>query len=462
MAYVAEIRTTGSDQNGGYFNTGYSGTTDYSQRDTPILSLSDLTTTGSGATSVSSVTGGFTPDMAHNFVNIISGTNFVSGLYEITSVTNSNTVVLSKSPTPNGAGSRGVGNIGGAFATPGYFAGNSSFQPSYAWIRAGTYIISVGTSNVSSGTLYGTSQGSGSSSSRYLFGYYQTRGDNPTDVSKMPYFLYTASTQNVNIIDTGFTIIMNLVIDCNNIAGTTAVNKLEDAGRSDGGAAINVIAKNASYGFVGAYPAIGCAAINCNWGFANSCALGCYAEKCASGGFDCSLASDCIYLSNGGTGRGIYDNRLCENCVVVNSAGDGFYQPNGGVMINCIAVGSAGYGFSGVSGYSQRYTINCAGFSNSSGNYPSGTADPSYVREYFFRTLSNNPFLSSTDFSLNAISGGGLELRGSDLVGKIPPPTFGFSTATTFKRDVGAGQHSETGVSVAPGWIKQIRGEQEE
>lgn len=54
---VWEVRTTGSDQNGGFFNASRGGT-DYSQQDSPQLVLTGGAC--SGNTTVTSATGGFT------------------------------------------------------------------------------------------------------------------------------------------------------------------------------------------------------------------------------------------------------------------------------------------------------------------------------------------------------------------------------------------------------------------
>jgi len=422
LAYVAEIRTTGSDQNGGCFNTGYSGTTDYSQSDTPILSLSDLTTTGSGTTSVSSVTGGFTPDMARNFINIISGTNFVPGLYEITSVTNSNTVVLSKSPTPNGAGSGGVGNVGGALASPGFLAGQKLGNV-VAWMRTGTYNISTGVANVSNGLVI-------PSSSNYmaLLGYYQTRGDFPTDVTKMPIIIYTASTSNVQLLGNYLTSVGNIIIDVNNTPGSSAVYS------TFGGNYFFVIAKNApSQGFYGSNRYTRCAAYNCGSGWSGGLCSGCYAESCSNKGFyNLYAASNCIYVGKQASDIGFHTCRSCWNCTSYKAGGTAFFG-YGGIYINCLAVQN-GTGFNINYWNTNGIAFNCAGYQNTSGNFYAGTF-------YNCTNLTVNPFVSTSDLSVNAINVP--NLIGNPWIANIPPLSFGLASSTTFKRDVGTGQHQD-------------------
>ena len=109
------VRVGGNALNGGGFCPGGAGT-DYSDSDTPILSLTDLATTGT-VTTVTSATGGFTAAMVDNILRIASGTNSIPAYYRIVTFTDANTVELDRTPA-SGAMSGGVGRIGGAFATP--------------------------------------------------------------------------------------------------------------------------------------------------------------------------------------------------------------------------------------------------------------------------------------------------------------------------------------------------------
>lgn len=111
------IRAGGNNINGGGYDPGISGAgTDYTDQDSPQLNLSDFATSGAGSTTLTSATGGFTSAMIGNCVRIASGTNFQAGYYFITAYTNTNTVTLDRTPSSGGAGSSGVGRLGGAFA----------------------------------------------------------------------------------------------------------------------------------------------------------------------------------------------------------------------------------------------------------------------------------------------------------------------------------------------------------
>jgi hypothetical protein len=73
----------------------------------------DLATSGAGSTTITTATGTwpfngglFGPG---NIVYISAGTNFVTGSYTVSSITNATTMVLTTSPTPSGAGASGTG-----------------------------------------------------------------------------------------------------------------------------------------------------------------------------------------------------------------------------------------------------------------------------------------------------------------------------------------------------------------
>src|SRR3954462_191554 len=99
VASVWEIRTGGSDSNGGGWNNRTPGTSvDYSQQDSAQLTLTDLAA-ASTSTTLTSATGGFTAAMVGSILQIASGTNAVVGFYEITVYTSSTQVTLDRTPT---------------------------------------------------------------------------------------------------------------------------------------------------------------------------------------------------------------------------------------------------------------------------------------------------------------------------------------------------------------------------
>src|SRR3954451_13297180 len=86
---VWEVRTGGSDSNGGLFTSGQAGAgTDYSQQDAAQLSLTDVVT--DGTTTVTSAVGGFTAAMIGNGINI-AGT-----CYMIATRSSTNTITVDR------------------------------------------------------------------------------------------------------------------------------------------------------------------------------------------------------------------------------------------------------------------------------------------------------------------------------------------------------------------------------
>lgn len=111
------LRVAGNDNNGGGFDSGISGAgTNYADQDAAQLALTGLTCTVNGTT-LTQTGGTFTSAMVGNAIQITGGTNFLKDIYWITAFTNSNNVVLDRTPATAGAGSAGTGNLGGALAT---------------------------------------------------------------------------------------------------------------------------------------------------------------------------------------------------------------------------------------------------------------------------------------------------------------------------------------------------------
>jgi hypothetical protein len=165
---VGEFWTTGSNNNGGWFDTA-SGGTDYTQQASPQLALTDLATDGAG-TGLSSSTGGFTAAMVGNAIHILSGTGFTPGWYRITAYTDTNNVTIDRSA--GSSATAGTGNVGGAMAVPTdeimelRTAGNILY-----FKGSGTFTL---TENISS-TIAGDN-----ANILKIEGYTSTRGDNPT------------------------------------------------------------------------------------------------------------------------------------------------------------------------------------------------------------------------------------------------------------------------------------------
>jgi hypothetical protein len=169
---VWEIRTTGSQANGGGFYDRDPGTSvDYSQQDAAQLTVTDLATDGAG-TGLSSATGGFTAAMVGNIIRISGGT-LTAGWYEITARADTNNVTIDRSAGLGKTG--GTGNVGGAFLLGGaldddFLSANVVDDGHTVWIKTGTYTL---------GEAVTTSAASAALPVR-IIGYKTARGDNPT------------------------------------------------------------------------------------------------------------------------------------------------------------------------------------------------------------------------------------------------------------------------------------------
>lgn len=117
---VWEVRPANGDNlNGACVDASVvAGTTDYSQQNAAQLSLTDLATSGTTVTTLTSATGGFTAQMVGNCIRINAGTNATVGYYMITGYTDTNTVTLDRAPDDGVGGvSSGEGKVGGATAS---------------------------------------------------------------------------------------------------------------------------------------------------------------------------------------------------------------------------------------------------------------------------------------------------------------------------------------------------------
>lgn len=106
---IWEIRANGAITNGGGFLIGASGT-DFSQQDSPQYALTGVTTAGADAILLDSAAAS---DMVGNVGQLVSGTNAITGWYEIKSVVVGVSITVDRTCT-SGALSSGVFNIGGA------------------------------------------------------------------------------------------------------------------------------------------------------------------------------------------------------------------------------------------------------------------------------------------------------------------------------------------------------------
>lgn len=168
---VWEVRTTGSSFNGGAYS---SGGTDYSQQNSPDVSALGTLSMASTGTTLTSSSSLFTSGHVGNIINIIAGTNFTTGRYEITGYTNGTTITIDRNATNGSAASGGTASIGGAVDNVSTIV-NDVVAGNKVWMKAGTYSQS---STLTFPTLVATN-----SNWIEYEGYSTNRGDATTPVA---------------------------------------------------------------------------------------------------------------------------------------------------------------------------------------------------------------------------------------------------------------------------------------
>lgn len=222
---IWEVRTTGSDSSGGGFVPGTSGSVDYSQQNSAQFALTGIASAGSGNTilylsAASSMVG--------NFANVVSGTNFNTGVYQIVSVVVGTSITFATNKAGqsicSGVGAAGVINIGGAFLTLGKAFGVVE-TGNFIWVAGGSYAITTGL------TLPGSNVPSTNPMS--VYGYNTVRGDANAYNSTRP-VISTTSAITILTTSDGNVDIENLTFSTS--GGTPAVNGVVFGGNTDRGA----------------------------------------------------------------------------------------------------------------------------------------------------------------------------------------------------------------------------------
>ncbi len=406
MALAWEVRTTGSDTNGGGFDSSLGGT-DYSQQNS-----AQATGTGTSAsTTLTATTGIFTSAMVGNFVT--NGTTW----YKITAYTSSTIVTLSGSPSWTAQTIK----VGGALATPGLSAAQNNIYGGDIYIKTGTYSVTSTSLNVSSGCIqiwYGTK----------MIGYGTTRGD--TGRATVQVNVGSATLLQEGNISHGYE---NIIFDGNSQSSSGFITN-DGAGR---GYFFNCDIKNFTANTFGAAGYEQC------YVSGNSYAI--------NGGFyDCVItggASDgcsgniirCVVYGNAGIGYAGFASVI--DCSIYNNGSHGIQFNNGtgaAVVRNTIFSNNGGYAINVSGSIRGLITVNCAYYNNTSGNYSGGADVSRFIGDV---TLSGDPFTNTSggDFSLNTTSGAGAACRAAGSPGVMP------GISTTSYLDIGAVQHQDSG-----------------
>lgn len=464
---VVEIRSTGSNTNGGGFVTGASGT-DYSQQDAAQYAVTDGVTDGS--TTITSATANFGTDVVGNWIYVAGGTGGITGRWkEIISRTNATTIVVDSS-TGLTAGTGVTLNIGGAWASwaPITGATNPIVAGNRIWIKTSGGYTTASTITLST---------SGSDTARIsLEGYTSTRGDGGQAV-----ITSTNAAATSVISNTGdFWMLRNLKLDAaglsvralylNSVTLETVVDNCHLLGGTQYGLLVDPFSDGVRVsrclatgnGSSGAHAGFGVSGANVQFDR-------CVARDNAGNGFaaiDTWLnASHCIAHDNSLSGfyhDGNNTGFRLTHCTGQGNTLDGFRiataaSLGGGLSLWNLWAGNAGYGIrSLVTDYSTDERLKAmfeanAFYSNTLGarfQVPTGTTDI---------TLTADPFMDAAsateDFALNLAIGGGLSARNLALA-------FGLrSTAETSAGRVDAGAVQSGGSAAAStslGWAREL------
>lgn len=410
---IYEIQTGGDDDNGGGYIEG-SGTTDYSQQTAAQLSAADGATSGTGVTTFTSATGGFTAAMVGNIVHIWdagAGSNITDGWYEITAHTDTNTVTLDRAPDDGVGGVSGATfRVGGCLATPGILSdiwttAGSSTSEQCAYVKSGTYTISTTTAGAGGPIVL-----AGGSFS--IKGYGSTREDNGTS----PIWSAGAQTSFVMWTTSGGGVAdpiywHNIEFDGNSGSGVT----LQDSTRAS---YYNCTAHHFS-----ATPFEGFVHVRCHsysntgngFGGAISDAHLCVSHDNTALGFDTRYSNyGCIAYSNGSHGFGGGNGTRSLYCHAYDNASSGFElgANQGRHAIGCVAISNGAYGFSAGADCAM---LDCYHYNNTSGGVNYGTDPQNHTAR--FTALTGDPYTDAAndDFTLNNTAGAGAVLRAANL-----------------------------------------------
>jgi hypothetical protein len=402
---VFEVRTTGSDTNGGGFVTGASGT-DWSQQDTAQYSFADGQSFGT--TNFDSATANFGTDVVGNLIRINGGTGSITAdWYQIVSRTSATRIVLDRS-TGLTTGTGATFKIGGALATPGILGAasllGSNVSLQKAWIKSGTYTLTSATDNISGGPL----NIAGFAVGVVVEGYQTTRGDRAAKPVIHAGSVTSLSNGVIRGAGSRSSKVANIEINLNNGSGNNvgfSGNLLTYLCLVRNMTATGGNAFNAAY-------ALRCSAISCANGYGGGRAYYCVADTCVIGFNGATATVGCI--AKGCTTRGFdLSNSQALNCVAYNCV-DGFdwTASLGGASYstNCIAYGNSGRGFWSSGNSGAHFTFNCAAGNNTTANFSGCTEEGSIA-------LTADPFTNAAggDFSLNSAAGGGALLKGAGL-----------------------------------------------
>lgn len=394
MAFLAplqvEVRTTGSDANGGAFDatSGVPGT-DYSQQDAAQVAYTDLVIDPTTNTNCTSVATPFTAAHVGNVINVTGGTGFTVQRTQIISV--STGIATCDKSLGTLASTGGTGNLGGGLAT----IGTAGLLPLVAgniiWIKyhaTNVYSSTSTTANVANGRLSVTV---GTATLPVVIrGYDVTHGDVTGNRPTLRWGVNATSTGLIT--HSGGHIISNIIIDGNrlnftltrgmSLSGTGIVDNVKVMGFNTGGILVSSathivsnceftdVSVNSAFNLTGASQE--CNLINCYFHDNGSDAvtssqparlivMGCT--------FDTTTG---VHISSPATAS---DSPVVTNCTFYNATGNAvLLQVDApAVFTNCVFESNGTYGIAtSAAGTADSLVMrNCAFYNNGTAPYDS-------------------------------------------------------------------------------------------
>lgn len=431
---VFEIRTAGSDTNGGGFTTGAAGT-DYSQQNSKNTVGSDISVTnavGAGSTTLTSATANFSTAIVGNIIYLQGGTgSLAAGWYQVTARASTTSITLDR------AVATGTGitmNIGGALASIGASAVAGAGAGMIVFIQSGTYSITSATINVAGGTI-------SNSSLMNWVGYNTNRTMTNTDtkpliqygVSGVSMFVSRGTVYNLAFDGNGQTTArVNGSSDSTNMVNCSFTNMNTGSGSTTG--TFNNCSATANSALVFAGVCVDCEA------YSNTAT--------PFGGGVQTITIRCLSYNNTGATTDGFNlsavGSMAANCSAYGNGRAGFQwnsPTRASTAVNCHAENNTGWGFDDLSGSgvgSAQVLVNCSAYNNTAGTI-SNLSKATIIG--FITVTAGSVFVNaaSANFALNNTTNQGALLRAAGV------PAFFPAGLTASYQDIGASQHQDTG-----------------